>query len=107
MYSRVVTCNIKPEKVNEFRSRLNSEFLPRIQQQPGFVDNLESLDANTGQFCCMTLWQDKRSVENYQDTLFQEIATTLGPMMQAPPEVRTLPVENSSAHRIKAGRAAA
>lgn len=107
MLSRVITCTIDPAKVNEFRTALNEEFLPRIQAQPGFVDNVESLDPETGKFCCMTLWQSAADVQNYDNGLFQEIAANLGPMMTDAPNVQTLPVENSSMHHVKTGRAAA
>jgi hypothetical protein len=46
-------------------------------------------------------------VKNYDKGLFQEVAATLGPLMQGGPTVQTLPVENSSAHQIQAGKAAA
>jgi heme-degrading monooxygenase HmoA len=85
---------------------LNQEFLPRIQRQPGFVENIESLDSGTGEFCCTTLWNSKSDVENYDKTLFQEIAARLGPMMEGAPTVKNLPVENSSVHRIATGKAA-
>ena len=107
MFSRVVTCTIDPSKLDEFKTALNNQCLPRIQAQKGFVDNIEALDPVTGEFCCTTLWESKVDVENYHTGLFQEIAAKLGPLMQEAPTVRTLPVENSSAHRVKAGRAAA
>ena len=107
MYSRTVTCKIDPSAMNEFRSALNGEFLPRIQAQPGFVDNIESLDPATGKFCCVTLWKNAADVENYANGLFKEIAAGLGPLMQDAPTVQTLPVENSSVHNVKAGQAAA
>ncbi len=107
MISRIITCTINPSRLNEFRSALNSEFLPRIQSQPGFIDNIESLDTKTGQFCCMTLWQSQSDVENYDNGLFQEVAVALGPLMEGNPSVQTLPVENSSIHGVSAGRAAA
>jgi quinol monooxygenase YgiN len=106
MYSRIITCKIDPSRVNEFRASLNHEFLPRIQSEPGFIDNIESLDATTGEFCCTTLWNSKSDLESYDEGLFQEIAAKLGPLMTEAPTVRTLPVENSSAHRVAAGRAA-
>jgi quinol monooxygenase YgiN len=106
MYSRTVTCKIDPSKINEFRSTLNQNLLPRIQAQPGFVDNIESLDATTGEFSCMTLWNSKSDVEAYDKGLFQEIAAKLSPVMVEGPAVKTLPVENSSAHRVAAGKAA-
>lgn len=107
MLSRVITCTIDPAKVNEFRTALNEQFLPRIQAQPGFVDNVESLDPVSGKFCCMTLWESAADVQNYDNGLFQEVAQNLGSLMQDSPNVQTLPVENSSIHHVKAGKAAA
>jgi hypothetical protein len=106
MYSRTVTCKIDPAMIDEFRDALNGEFLPRIQAQPGFVDNIESLDSTTGEFCCTTLWKSESDVKNYDSGLFQEIAVNLSPLMIEGPSVKTLPVENSSAHRVAAGKAA-
>ena len=106
MYSRIITCSIDHSRIDEFRTVLNQEFLPRIQRQPGFIENIESLDSTTGEFCCTTLWNTKSDVENYDRGLFQEIAETLGPMMTGAPTVKNLPVENSSVHRIATGKAA-
>jgi len=107
MFSRIVSCTINPAKVNEFRTALNNEFLPRIQSQRGFVDNIESLDPATGQFSCVTLWETAADVEKYDKGLFQEVAAGLVPLLQGNPTVQTLPVENSSAHHVRAGAAAA
>ena len=107
MFSRIITCNITPAKVGEFKTKLNDEFLPRIQAQPGFLENIESLDPATGKFCCVTLWKNASDVENYDNGLFQEIAAKLAPLMDSSPAVQTLPVENSSVHHIRAGKAAA
>ena len=106
MISRVINCTIDPSRISEFRTALNNQFLPRIQAQRGFVDNIESLDPATGQFCCMTLWESASDEANYGKGLFQEIAAKLGPLMQGAPTVNTLPVENSSVHRVTAGQAA-
>lgn len=106
MFSRTVTCKIDPSMITEFRNALNEDFLPRIQAQPGFVDNIESLDPKTGEFCCTTLWKSESDVKNYDDGLFQEVAASLAPLMIGGPSVTTLPVENSSAHRVAAGKAA-
>ena len=107
MYSRIISLNIKPGKVEEFRAVLNGQFLPRIQAQPGFIDNIESLDTTSGEFCCLTLWKSASDVESYDNGLFQEVAAGITPLLEDVPTVQTLPVENSSAHNIKAGKAAA
>ena len=107
MFSRIVNCTIDPAKVTAFQKTLNTEFLPRIQSQQGFVENIDSLDPASGQFCCVTLWKSQADVDRYDKGLFQEIATKLKPLMTDGPTVKTLPVENSSAHKIKLGKAAA
>ncbi len=100
MFSRIVNCTINPAKVKEFRTALNNKFLPRIQAQPGFIDNIESLDPTTGQFNCVTLWKTETDVKNYDKGLFQEVAASLVPLTQGNPTVQTLPVENSSVHHL-------
>ncbi len=107
MVSRVITCTIKPSHMDEFRTALNGEYLPRIQALPGFLENIESLDPATGKYCCLTVWKSPADVANYDSGLFREIAANLGPMMESAPVVETLPVENSSVHSVKAGVAAA
>ena len=107
MISRIVTCTIDPEKISEFKSALNDTFLPRIQAQGGFIDNIEALDAASGEFCCTTLWESAADVQKYDQGLFQEVAAAISPLLKEQPTVRTLQVENSSLHNIKAGSAAA
>jgi heme-degrading monooxygenase HmoA len=107
MVSRIVTCTIDPSKAIEFKTVLNEIFLPRIQAQPGFVDNIEAFEPATGKFCCVTLWKSAADVDNYDNGLFKEVAANLGALMTDSPHVQTLPVENSSVHHVKAGRAAA
>jgi heme-degrading monooxygenase HmoA len=107
VFSRIISCTIDPAKVKEFKAALNDRFLPRIQSQPGFQENIESLDPTTGQFSCITLWKTQADVERYDKGLFQEISSNLTPLLKGSPTVQTLPVENSSVHHIKAGTAAA
>jgi quinol monooxygenase YgiN len=107
MFSRIITCDIKSDKVDEFRNAINNDFLPRIQAQPGFLENIESCDPSSGKYCCVTLWKSEADVKNYDSGLFQEIAGRLVPLMDGNPTVQTLPVDNASAHNIRAGRSAA
>ena len=107
MISRIVDCNVKPDKLNALRQKLNTDYLPRIKQQPGFVDVIESVDTATGHFVCNTFWKTNQDVKHYDSTLFQEIATALTPLLTSPPAVSTLQVENSTPHKITAGKSAA
>lgn len=101
------TAPIKPGRVNEFGNAINNEFLPRIQKQPGFLENIESVDPASGQYCCATLWKSEADVKNYDNGLFQEIDGRLVPLMDGAPAVQTLPVDNASSQNVHAGRVAA
>ena len=105
MIARIITCTVIPSKVAEFRTLLNNTVLPKVQSQPGFVENIEALDPNSGQFSCTTLWQSRTDVEHYDNSVFPEIAAEMSPLLKANPTVQTLPVENSSVHRIRAAAA--
>jgi quinol monooxygenase YgiN len=107
MISRIVDCQVKPEKLSEFKTTLNDQFIPQIRRQPGFVDILESVDPATGHFVCNTLWKTPEDVERYDKGLFQEMAGKLVPLLEHEPAVHTLEVETSSAHGIAAGKKAA
>jgi quinol monooxygenase YgiN len=107
MISRIVSCTIKPENISEFRASLKSEVLPAITRQPGFVDLVESLDAESGTFVCTTLWNTHQDVEHYDRTLFPELAQKLMPLVNGQPDIKTLTVENSTVHDISSGKSAA
>jgi len=107
MIARIITCTVAASKVGEFRSLLNNTLLPKVQSQPGFVDNIEALDPNSGQFSCTTLWQNRSDVDNYDNTVFPEIAAKMSPLLNGNPTVQTLPVENSSRHNVRAAAATA
>ena len=46
-------------------------------------------------------------MKRYDSGLFQEVATGLTPYLSGEPRVETMQVENSTVHRIAAGRSAA
>jgi hypothetical protein len=103
MYSRIVSCKINRAKVDEFRATLNNKILPLIQAQPGFIENIQSLDPFTGQFSCVTLWKSAAELAQYHNGPFQEVSTNLTLLVEGSLNVQTLPVENSSTHNVKCG----
>ena len=107
MISRIVDCNVKTDKLADFRQTLHNKFVPQIRKERGLVDIVESIDTKTGHFMCMTLWKTTEDVNRYDKGLFQEVAQTLTPFLHQPPTVHTMEVETSTAHNIAAGKGAA
>jgi quinol monooxygenase YgiN len=107
MISRIVDCNVRNDKLHEFRHMLNEQFVPQIKQQPGFVDLIEALDADSGRFVCNSFWKTRADLEKYDSGFFQQVAGSLRDFMTTDPKVSTLEVENSTVHHIAEGHAAA
>ena len=105
MIARIITCTVTPSKVTEFRTLLNTTLLPKVQSQPGFVENIEALDPNSGHFSSTTLWHNPADVENYDDRVFPEIVAKISPLLNGKPIVQTLPLENSYRHNVRAAGA--
>jgi heme-degrading monooxygenase HmoA len=107
MHTRMVQCNVQKQRVNDLRKTLTEEVHPILRKQAGFVDVLETLDADSGQFVCMTLWRTKEDADRFGNSDFNKVAEKLTPLMDGQPTVRSMSVENSTAHQIRAGKAAA
>jgi hypothetical protein len=107
MISRIVDCNVRKDKLDEFRHNLNETFVPRIKQQPGFVDLIEALDVDSGRFVCNSFWNTRSDLEKYDKGFFQQVAGSLRDYMTEDPKVSTLEVENSTVHDIAEGHVAA
>jgi len=107
MFSRIVQCTLKNNRLDDARQALSTEVIPNLRKQPGFIDAIETLDAQTGQFVCMTLWRTREDADRYGQTEFNRIAPRLREFTQDEPTIRTLAVETSTIHNIAKGKQAA
>lgn len=107
MFTRIVECQVKPEKRDEFEDRLRNEVLSVLQKQPGFVDliALESEDETERQVA-ISFWNTKQDAERYHREHYPRIAEMLKPYLKRDPRVETFNVGHSTTHRISAGKAA-
>lgn len=108
MFTRIVQCDVKKDRIPDLRKALPEQVHPILRKQNGFVDVIETLDENTGQFVCMSLWQTREDAERFgKSNDWNLITEGLTPLAATEPTVRTHAVENSTAHQIRAGKAAA
>src|SRR5512141_2150725 len=103
MFSRIVQCTLKNNRLDEARQTLNTDVLPQLRKQPGFIDVIESLEPNTGHFVCMSLWRTREDADRYGNTEFNRIATRLREFVTDEPTVNTYQVETSTIHNIAKG----
>ena len=105
MFTRIVQCNVKSDSVPTVQDALVQQVIPLIRQQPGFVDVVESLNSETGQFVCMSIWKTQEDSDRWGEKLGQ-LAPALQPLVEGKVTVSTGKLETSTAHNVAAGKAA-
>ena len=66
MYTRVVECNVKLTKKDEFFNTLQNQVLPLAKKQPGFVDLMGwASDEHPDHLFAVTFWKTKEDAERF------------------------------------------
>jgi quinol monooxygenase YgiN len=101
MFTRIVECYVKPEKIGDFNEIMQNRVLPILQAQAGFVDliALHSED-ETERMVALSIWNSRDDAERYHRAHYEEIVDSIRPLLQDEPSVEFYNVETSTAHRI-------
>ncbi len=106
MYARIVEVTLKPGKLDEARNTMNREVAPALKTQTGFVDGMGLVsDTDTNTLLSITFWHTKAEADRYNTSNFPKLIGMLEPMITKY-TVKTFNVENSTVHKIAAGKAA-
>jgi quinol monooxygenase YgiN len=65
-----------------------------LRQQAGFRDELTLLDNNRA--LVISLWDDRKNVQAYQNLVFPKMAEKLNPLVQFPPNAEIFEVATST-----------
>ena len=107
MFTRIVECTVKPEKRDEMTQRIRNEVLPLLQKQPGFVDELSlSSEHDPERMVAISFWKTREDAERYHRENFSRVQEIVKPYLKGSLRVETYNVEDSTIHRIAAGKAA-
>jgi heme-degrading monooxygenase HmoA len=108
MFTRIVECTVRPDKKDEIQQRLRNEVLPLLQKQPGFVDEITlASEQDPERMVAISFWKTREDAERYHRETFPKVQDILKTSLKSSPKVETYNVQDSTAHRIAAGRAAA
>ena len=101
MFTRIVECYVKPEKIGEFNEAMQGRVLPILQGQAGFVDLIAlSSEDEPERMVAISIWNSKDDAERYHRAHYQEILGSIRPLLQDEPSVEFYNVEASTAARI-------
>lgn len=102
MYARHVSLSLKPNTASELTQMLESEILPILRKQSGFLDEITLLDANGKDAIAISLWDRKDSADAYRRDTYALVRKELSKVVDGTPEVHTYEVANSTYHQIAA-----
>jgi ribosomal protein S8 len=102
MYARNVSISLKPNTASEFTQTLETEILPILRKQSGFLDEITLLDANGKDAIAISLWDRKDSADAYSRDTYALVLKGLSKVVDGTPEVHAYQVANSTYHQIAA-----
>jgi heme-degrading monooxygenase HmoA len=107
MFTRVVEITTKPGKARELTRTINDRVLNILKNQPGFLDECVLIsEENPDQILALSFWNSAKDAETYNREQFPKVIELIRSQSEGPPKVRTFNVEQSTAHKIVAGKAA-
>lgn len=107
MYMLLIDGEIKQGKKNDFVKAWNSQILPLLKKQNGFVDEILLFENRTPQGCVgLSFWNTREEGERYQRDAFPRAKGFVEQLITGNPAVRGFDVEASETFRIVAGKAA-
>jgi len=107
MYARRVSLNLKPNSRTEFTKMLETEIIPVLRKQKGFLDEITFVAPASTEAFGVSLWDNKENAETYNRGSFTEVTKTLSKLVEGTPRVEIYEVANSTFHKIAATAKAA
>jgi heme-degrading monooxygenase HmoA len=107
MFTRIVEVTTKAGKARDLARTINDKVLTLLRTQPGFVDEVILIsDQNPDRVLAMSFWNNREDAEKYNREMFPKVNEIIRASLEGAPTVQTFDVEQSTAHRIAAGKAA-
>jgi quinol monooxygenase YgiN len=101
MFTRIVECYVKPEKIRDFNETMQNRVLPILQSQAGFVDLIAlSSEDEPERMVALSIWKSRDDAERYHRAHYEEVVDTIRPLLKDEPSVEFYNLETSTAHRI-------
>ena len=107
MFTRVVAITSKTGKARELARTINDRVLSLLKSQPGFVDEIVLIsDENPDRLLALSFWRTQEDAERYNREGFPAVNEMIRPLIEGVPKVETFNLEQSTVHKIAAGKAA-
>lgn len=87
MFVRRIDINLKPNMLADFKRTVESEVLPLLKKQDGFLHQMTLVEPNTTKGFGLSLWKTRDAAENYNRTVYPQVMKTLERFFEGAPKV--------------------
>ncbi len=106
MFARHVAVKLRPDTLAEFIRVMDSEILPWLRKQKGFLDTMILAVPGGKEIVSISFWDQEESAEVYNSTSYPQALEILKKILAGTPQVRTFDVVSSTLQKIGASNSA-
>jgi hypothetical protein len=99
MFARKVAVCLKPDSLPEFTRLMESEIIPWLRRQDGFLDLITLAVPDSSEVATISFWEQEDHQQAYQENGYPEALKILGKLLDGTPYVKTFEVISSTLHR--------
>ena len=100
MFARHVSVKLKPNTLAEFTTVMESEILPWLRKQKGFLDTITLAVPNGREIVAISFWDQEENARVHNSTSYPEVLKILKKILVGTPQVRTFDVVSSTLQRV-------
>jgi hypothetical protein len=100
MFARKVSALLKPDSVSEFAKLMESEVLPWLRKQKGFLDLIILVVPDGNEVATISFWEQPANAEAYNACGYPEVLEILEGLLDGCPYVKTFEVVSSTLQTV-------
>jgi len=102
MFVRKVSMRLKADAASEFIRKMESEIIPLLREQKGFLDEMTLLAQSGKEVYAYSFWESSTDAEKYDKNEFARVTGLLSGVIEGALRVHTYMVANSTFHKMAA-----
>jgi hypothetical protein len=91
---------LNPNSLTDFTHKLESEILPLLRKQKGFMDEITFIEPAGKKAFAVSLWDNKQDAETYSQKSYADVTRMLSKLVDGTPRVKTFEVAHSTFHKV-------
>lgn len=100
MFTLIVTGNLKPNRLNDYKEAMEKQVLPILRKQNGFKDLFSAVGPSGTEIRAISFWEKKENAESYNSATYPEVLKMLAGFFEGTPQVKTYEVVSSTFHKL-------